>query len=80
MDARDIKRPSKIIGLVQVRVRGGHDIKDTTEYLKVEARKMGGDALIELSSQIIEQGRPVPGGGTAYDEWEIWTAKVIVWE
>jgi len=80
-DAKDIKRPYKVIGLVRVEVRKRHDIEDTIEHLKIEARKMGGDALVDLKQQPIGAGIPYQGG-TVYSGHvrDLWTAKVIVWE
>lgn len=82
LEPRDIKRPYKVIGFVQIEAGKLHDTAKVVERLRGEARKMGGDALMELQQQPIGVGIPQQGGGTFYSGHvrDLWTAKVIVWE
>ena len=76
-------RPHKVIGTVRVKVKLTPYTSNVwpddriVKRLKTEARKLGGDALINLTTT------PVKGGGAYfyYDRvnTEIWIASVIVW-
>lgn len=81
VDLKDIDNPYKVIGEVDANAGKKHDTNDVLEKLKKAAKKMGGDALIELQSQPIGGGVPYQGGmiysGHIRD---LWKAKVIVWE
>jgi len=83
VDSKNIDRTYKIIGVVQAE-KGIHSLEIIIERLKIEARKMGGDALIDLHKELSSRGGAViPAGGRlffAQNQREIWTAKVIVWE
>ena len=80
-ESKDIKRPYKVIGLVQVNAGKRHSVADTLEQLRSAARQMGADALIDLGNQPIGAGVP-SNGGTIYSGHvrDLWTAKAIVWE
>jgi len=80
-ESSDITRPYKVIGIIQANAGKLHSTKDTIRKLKAEARKMGGDALIDLSFGA-SKGRMITKTQTGYvsgSAREIWTAKVIVW-
>ena len=80
-DAVRINRPYKVIGIAITSTGPFHRVLDAIEHLQDEARKMGGDALIDLS-----KGAPI--GVEMPTSWEailgsseeILNAKVIVWE
>ena len=80
-DSVNLTKPSKVIGIVQANAGKLHDPAYTLEYLKVEARKIGGDALIDLAAGP-SAARALTQVGSTYvagSVREIWTAKVIVW-
>ena len=82
LDSVNLTRPYKVIGVVQANAGKLHDPNDTIEALKAEARKLGGEALLDLQQGAARGGviRPVGGGAYAYGNVrEIWSAKVIVW-
>lgn len=81
-ESKDIKRPYKVVGIVQANAGKRHSVADTIEKLRAEARRMGGDALIDLTNQPIGVGLPTSSGGMIYSGHvrELWKAKVIVWE
>ena len=80
-DSENLTRPRKVIGIIRANAGKLHDPADTLEYIKAEARKMGGDALTDLTVEasaaraITQVGRMYVTGSVR----EIWTAKVIVW-
>jgi hypothetical protein len=82
LDLSNINRPYKVIGIVQANAGKLHSTDDTIEHLKAEARKMGGDALIDLQQGTSKGGVIVPAGDMYVygNVREIWSAKVIVWE
>jgi len=82
LDPANINRPYKVIGIVQANAGKLHSTKDTIEHLKAEARKMGGDALIDLQQGSSKGGVVAPAGNMYIygNVREIWSAKVIVWE
>ena|ERR1700690_3999549 len=71
----------KVIGTVIASTGPFHHVLDAIEHLQDEAKKMGGDALIDLA-QGMPTGEPMPEGGWFIfgGTGEIWSAKVIVWE
>jgi len=82
IDIANINRPYKVIGVVQANAGKLHSTADTIDYLKAEARKMGGDALIDLQ-QVPSKGGVIAPAGNMYfygNVSEIWSAKVIVWD
>jgi len=81
-DPVDIDEPYKVIGIVQVDAGKNYSIDKAIEHLKDEARKMGGDALIDLQQGPSTGGVLVPVGDIyVYGNGrQIWNAKVIVWE
>jgi len=82
LDIANIKRTYKVIGIVQVNAGKLHSVEDTIEHLKNAARKMGGDALINLQQGPAKGGVVAPAGNLYVygNVREIWSAKVIVWE
>ena len=81
IDMANVKRPYKVIGLVQVDAGARFNLTNPIERLKGEAKKLGGDALIELQQQSIGVGTFSRSGGTyGGHARDLWTAKVIVWE
>jgi hypothetical protein len=81
-DLANINRPYKVIGVVQANAGKRHSTADVIEKLKNEARKLGGDALIDLQQQPIGAGIPTSQGGMIYSGHvrDLWRAKVIVWQ
>ncbi len=80
-DSVNLAQPYKVIGIVQANAGKLHNPADTLEYLKEEARKIGGDALIDLATGP-SAARAITQVGSTYvagSVREIWTAKVIVW-
>ena len=82
IDPANIKRPYKVIGIVQANAGKLHSVEDTIKHLKNAARKMGGDALIDLQQSPAKGGVVAPAGNLYVygNVREIWSAKVIVWE
>jgi hypothetical protein len=80
-DVAGIHRPYKVIGAVIASTGPFHHVMDAIEHLEFAAKKMGGDALIDLS-QGLPKGSDMPTGGWFIfrHSGEIWSAKVIVWE
>ena len=81
-ESKGLNRPFKVIGIVQANAGKRHSVSATLEELRIQARKMGGDALIDLTNQPIGAGVPTSSGGIIYSGHvrEFWQAKVIVWE
>lgn len=83
LDSSNITRPYKVIGVVQAEP-GAVSIKTIIEHMKAEARKMGGDALLDLQKTFVPSGGAILPIGTMYvygqGSRDIWSAKVIVWE
>jgi hypothetical protein len=83
VESGNSKRPFKVIGMVQANAGRLHRVSDTLERLRVEARKMGGDALMDLQQGPAQTGAATSGPFASYrlddNVREIWTAKVIVW-
>jgi len=83
VDLTNANRPYKVIGVVQAEKKI-YGLKATIKQLKIQARKMGGDALLDLHKEVSSDGgMMIPAGGLllfAKGEKEVWTAKVIVWE
>jgi len=80
-DSAGIHRPYKVIGTVIANTGPFHHVMDAIEHLQDEARKMGGDVLIDLAHGL-PKGESMPTGGWFIfgSSGEIWSAKVIVWE
>src|SRR5664279_4539736 len=80
-DASSIQRPYKVIGIAISSAGPFHRVLDAINNLQDEARKMGGDALIDLS-------KGAPTSLEMQTSWEailgssedILNPKVIVWE
>lgn len=81
-ESSNIKKPYKIIGAVEANAGKLHSVSDTVEHLKNAARKMGGDALLDLQKGPSSGGVIAPAGKLYYygNVREIWSAKVIVFE
>lgn len=89
LNKANIHRPYKIIGLIQIDASQRDNEGMIIEQLKTEARRLGGDALIDLQQQPQETHFPIGGtfplvsqGELAYSGHfrDLWTAKVIVWQ
>jgi hypothetical protein len=80
-ESKDIEKPYKVIGIVQADAGKRHSVAATLEKLRSAARRMGADALIDLSNQPIGGGVP-SNGGTIYSGHvrDLWSAKAIVWK
>lgn len=64
LDSSNITRPYKVIGVVLAEP-GAVSIEAIIEGLKAEARKMGGDALIDLKQEFLPSGgMAMPIGNT----------------
>ena len=81
-DSKDLTMPYKIIGIVQADAGKKHSVADVLQKFRSLARRMGGDALIDLTNQPIGTGIPTSKGGIVYSGHvrELWQAKVIVWQ
>lgn len=81
VDSQTVTRPFTIIGVVEGNAGKLHSVVDTLENLKRAARRMGGDALMDIQHGP-KGGVAVPfGSGYAYGNLrEIWSAKVIIWQ
>jgi hypothetical protein len=81
LESSHLNRPFKVIGVVQANAGKLHSVKDTLEHLRAEARKMGGDALIDLDQGPAQSEAMGPGKRYSFEDRvrEIWSAKVIVW-
>ena len=81
-ESTDVKCHYKVIGVVQANAGKLHNPSDTIEHLKIKARQMGGDALIDLQQGPSSGGVVMPVGNmyTYGNVREIWSAKVIVWK
>jgi hypothetical protein len=80
-ESSQVNRPYKTLGIVQGNAGKRHNVKDTLEHLKSEARAMGGDALIDLQLGPSRGGVITPVGNSyVYGNLrEVWSAKVIKW-
>ena len=76
-----LNRPFKVIGVVQANAGKLHSVKDTLDHLRAEARKMGGDALIDLNQGPAKSEAMGPGKRYSFEDTVrvMWSAKVIVW-
>ncbi len=76
-----LNRPYKVIGIVIASTGLLHAFQDAVEHLQADAKKMGGDALIDLT-QGLPEGEAMPSGGWFIfgERGEIWSARVITWE
>ncbi len=80
-------RPHKVVGTVQARVKLSEETRAvaprerTLESMKVEARALGGDALIGLRVAPATGGGNYlsPTGHVLVGNSEIWSAMVVVW-
>lgn len=79
-EEKDINRPYKTIGLVQVTARRTRDVAEVIEVLKAEARRIGGDALVSLQQQPLMRGAFTGQVGSAGYREDLWIAKVVVWQ
>lgn len=77
-----IKRAYKVIGIVRVNVGKLADPSSAINRLREEARKMGGDALIEIGIEDGRSGVIVPlGNVSTFGSTRVnYAAKVIVFE
>jgi len=50
-ESKDISKPYKVIGIIQVDAGKKYSVAGVLEKLRVRARLMGGDALIEKASK-----------------------------
>jgi len=81
-ESANLSKPYKVIAVVQANPGKLHNVADTLEYLKAKARKIGGDALLDLTQGPQPSGVIMPAGKSLVygNVREIWSAKVIVWE
>ena len=72
VDSQSVQnRPYKFTGMAQANAGKFHSPTDTVNRLKAQARRIGGDALLDLSSDPVTHG-----AGHIRD---LWKAKIIVW-
>lgn len=81
VESAGLSRPHKVIGVVHVNAGKLHSVKNTLEHLRTDARKMGGDALMDLQQGPVKRNVPGPLGSYRFEDSvrEDWSAKVIVW-
>ena len=83
LERTEIKKAFNIIGKIQVQALTGESQPETIERMKVKARQLGGDALIDLKRDRVEGsagGLGGSGGISFRSRRDYWQAKVIVWE
>jgi hypothetical protein len=68
LDRANIDKPFKVIGYIEIVAWEGTDLKKTFGSLKAEARKLGGNGLIDIQK------------GRKSSKQFIWSAKVIIWK
>jgi hypothetical protein len=61
-ESANLSKPYKVIAVVQANAGRRHKVADTLEYLKAEARKHGGDALMDLTQGPQPSGVIMPVG------------------
>jgi len=81
-DAASIKKPYKVIGEVRAAADERISLARVMDKLRDAARKMGGDALVDLQHQAVGTGIPVSQDSSLYFGCvrDLWSAKVIVWD
>jgi hypothetical protein len=87
-ESKDLERDYKVIGIVEASFAGKvKNLNKIADKLRQEARKMGGDALIDLTKKHDENKTIIATDigkttiGSAYSNInDIWTAKVIIWK
>ncbi len=81
VESSNINRPYKIIGVVEANAGKLHSVKDTLEHLRASARKMGGDALMDLQKSPVKSEPTGPLRSYRFDDSvrEVWSARVIIW-
>ncbi len=82
LDAKDINKPYKVIGQADAAADERISLSRVMNKLRDAARKMGGEALIDLQHQAVGTGVPISQDGSLYFGYvrDLWSAKVIVWE
>ena len=88
LDKAKIDRPYKVIGLVQIDANKEEFAAEIIEQIKHEARRLGGDALMDLHQEPVENRFSFGSGYPIYQHdlfytghfRDLWTAKVIVWQ
>jgi hypothetical protein len=87
LDKATITRPYKVIGLIKIDASTQHFSVEIIEQIKMEARKLGGDAVIDLQQQPLESSLPIGSFPTGQADLtysghlrDLWSAKVIVWQ
>jgi hypothetical protein len=81
VESAGLSRPYKVIGVVQANAGKLHSVKNTLEHLRTDARKMGGDALMDLEQGPVKKDLTGPFRNYRFEDSvrEDWSAKVIVW-
>jgi hypothetical protein len=82
LEPQEVNRAYRVIGEVEAKANRGTDIVKVMERLKRAARRMGGEALVDLQYQSKGTGIPVTRDGSTYVGYvrDFWRGKVIVWE
>ena len=81
VEAGDVNKPYKVIGFLDATAVKNRNVETVLYKLKKAAKKMGGDALIELHKQPVGIGVPAQDGSIyAVHVRDLWKAKVIVWQ
>ncbi len=81
-ESNNLTKAYKTIGIVKANAGKLHSSQDTINRLKILARQMGGDALLDLGIEA-HDGRVIQRtsyGYIGYSPRQIWFAKVITWE
>lgn len=81
IDKSDIERDYKVIGEISIKASNLTSTKKMLEKIKDRAKKMGADAIIDLTTGSIGSGSFNGTTGVySEDSKQLWKAKVIVWE
>jgi hypothetical protein len=82
LDAKDVNKPYKVIGQVEAAADERINLAKVMDKFRDAARKMGGEALIDLQHQSVGTGVPISQDGSLYFGYvrDLWSAKVIVWQ
>ena len=80
LEVKKIDREYKIIGKIHTTLEANQAVAEAIERLKQMARKIGGDALVDLHKESVSGTVELGVGASRYRNRKIYlTAKVIVW-
>ncbi|MBT8366670.1 MAG: hypothetical protein KJP23_18420 [Deltaproteobacteria bacterium] len=78
---KDTNRPYNVIATISTAVAVDQSTTEAIEKLKMSARKMGGDALLDLHEQSVSGSAEFGIGSVRYRSRKVYlSAQVIVWQ